>query len=289
VSDQSSSTQAPFDGPPPPKPKYGPRRPPPGRTRDQLPLTGQQRTFATAYAQCREPVPAYRRAYPAATMAPSVCRREAEKMLRDARVAEVVRVVSEAMAARGEMPGPLPPLPSIDMPARLVSEVETQAAVPLSADQVPAIGIDDRGERYLITRSRIAQELALLGFARMSDFVRVDAAGLVTVDLKGAQPEQWAAIERLEVATTTGKDGITKQTISIKLTGKRTALMDLARLAGWIDGRGIDDQALGKDGGEDAEERRKLRQELLRKLDALAKPAVLDEDEFAGATGEGER
>lgn len=80
-----------------------------------------------------------------------------------------------------------------------------------------------------ITSDRILQELALIGFARMSDYIHLLEKG----DLSSITSEQSAAITELSVHT--DKHG--HKRARIKLAAKREALVDLGKAIGLFDDR----------------------------------------------------
>src|SRR5271155_5547322 len=77
-----------------------------------------------------------------------------------------------------------------------------------------------------ITQARVAVELGRIGFANMMDYMRVDQGGNPVVDFGHLTREQTAAITSLHV-TDSGS-------IKFSLGDKRGALMDIAKLFGWI-------------------------------------------------------
>jgi phage terminase small subunit len=79
--------------------------------------------------------------------------------------------------------------------------------------------------RLNITREAITAELAKLGFSNMMDFIVVDKKGKPRLNLANLTREQGAAIAEVENARGRAK---------IKLTDKRAALMDLAKLCGYV-------------------------------------------------------
>jgi phage terminase small subunit len=81
-------------------------------------------------------------------------------------------------------------------------------------------------ERSAITMERVAVELGRMGFANMGDYMRVDQGGNPIVDFGNLTREQTAAITSLQI-TDSGA-------IKFSLGDKRGALMDIAKLFGWI-------------------------------------------------------
>jgi hypothetical protein len=73
---------------------------------------------------------------------------------------------------------------------------------------------------------RVAVELGRIGFANMMDYMRVNEnTGLPEIDFSGIACEMAAAVTSLQIT-----DKGTKFTLS----DKRAALMDIAKLFGWI-------------------------------------------------------
>ena len=82
--------------------------------------------------------------------------------------------------------------------------------------------------RTNITRQRVLEELAKIGFASYGDFVKIDENGNATVDVKLLTKDQLAAISEMQVDTS--KDG--KQRVRVKLHDKRAALVDIGKHLG---------------------------------------------------------
>jgi phage terminase small subunit len=81
-------------------------------------------------------------------------------------------------------------------------------------------------ERSAINLERVAVELGRIGFANMMDYMRVDQGGNPIIDFGNLTREQAAAITALHVSENGG--------IKFSLGDKRGALMDIAKLFGWI-------------------------------------------------------
>jgi phage terminase small subunit len=87
------------------------------------------------------------------------------------------------------------------------------------------------------TQERIVTELARVGFASMGDYVRITLAGDAQLDLSQVDDDQWKAISKLtieEKTEGTGNDTRVTRKVRIKLHDKRAALVDLARIQGFI-------------------------------------------------------
>lgn len=106
-----------------------------------------------------------------------------------------------------------------------------------SADARAVAAVERVADRYAITKERIAEELALIGFARMTDYMRVGHDGDPCLDFSEITPEQAAALS--EVTVEDFKDGRGDEArdvrrVKFKLYDKRAALMDLAKLSGFV-------------------------------------------------------
>ena len=81
-------------------------------------------------------------------------------------------------------------------------------------------------ERSAINKERVAVELGRIGFSNMMDYMRVGPSGDPVLDFSKLTHEQAAALTEVTV-TDAGK-------IRFRLGDKRGALMDIAKLFGWI-------------------------------------------------------
>lgn len=95
-----------------------------------------------------------------------------------------------------------------------------------------------RFQKMEITAERVLNELALLGFANMLDYIQIGSNGEAKVDLSKLTRDQAAAIGEIvveEFTERTGEDEDGKPTFEnikrtkFKLTDKRGALVDLGR------------------------------------------------------------
>jgi phage terminase small subunit len=104
-------------------------------------------------------------------------------------------------------------------------------------------------DRYAVSKERILEELARMGFANMLDYVRIGDDGDAYVDLSALTRDQASAIAEVTVEDfkdSRGKESRDVRRVRFKLADKRAALMDLAKLAGLV----IDKKEVtGKDGG----------------------------------------
>lgn len=114
-----------------------------------------------------------------------------------------------------------------------------------AADAATREAVDEAVNRYQITAERVANELAGLAFTRMPQLadVRTDVGPdgipqqrLVVKDFATADAEALAAITEVR-RNASGE-------VSIKLCDKRAALMDLARLKGWVADKQVSPQQL---------------------------------------------
>ncbi len=104
-----------------------------------------------------------------------------------------------------------------------------------AADAATRQAVDQAVKRYEITAERVADELARLAFTRMPQLADVrtetetdgsQRQRLVVKDFGAADQDALAAV--VEVRRTAVGD------ITVKLADKRQALMDRARLKGWV-------------------------------------------------------
>lgn len=92
-------------------------------------------------------------------------------------------------------------------------------------------------DQYEATGPRIIRELALLGFANISDMGAIDADGQFVIDLSEANRDHMAALHSVKARRTTRTIGdveIVERTTEIRMADKRAALMDLARIQGLL-------------------------------------------------------
>lgn len=156
---------------------------------------------------------------------------------------------------------------------RLLTKADIQKAV--------QAGMDRRAEKIGITAERVLDELALLGFANMLDYITVGPNGSAVVDLSKLTRAQAAAISEIVVEEFTERTGVDENGKPIfenvrrtrfKLTDKRAALVDLGRhLKLFTDRVEVDDPA--------EREIQDVKQKLLAKL----------KGHFAGQERQGKR
>ena len=92
-------------------------------------------------------------------------------------------------------------------------------------------------ERSGITRERVAVELGRVGFANMMDYMRIGPSGDPVLDWSNLTREQAAALTEVTVddyVDGRGENARDVRKVKFKLGDKRGALMDIAKLFGWI-------------------------------------------------------
>lgn len=86
-----------------------------------------------------------------------------------------------------------------------------------------------------VSKQRIALELATMGLANMSDFMKVDAFGQPQLDWRGLTRSQAAALQEVTVDTYVegrGDNATPVRKVKFKLADKRASLESLAKLLG---------------------------------------------------------
>lgn len=123
----------------------------------------------------------------------------------------------------------------------------------LKKPQIAAAIAERQGElqeRLEVTQERIADELALIGFANMLDYIRISADGDPYIDLSELTREQAAALAETTVddyLEGRGDEARQVRRVRVKLGDKRKALVDLAKLLGLMAPQRH--ELTGKDGG----------------------------------------
>jgi len=95
--------------------------------------------------------------------------------------------------------------------------------------------MEKRSKNTEITAERVLQELALLGFANMEDYIRVGTNGDPYIDLSELTREQAAAISEVAVddyVEGRGKNAREVRRVRIKFHDKKGALVDIGRHLG---------------------------------------------------------
>lgn len=105
----------------------------------------------------------------------------------------------------------------------------------LMREPLVAAAIEDeqlaRADRMGITKDRILQELALIGFGNVKNFIKQDAEGQdTTVPINDLTHEDTAPLTEYSVETTGGK--IKTKRVRIKMADKRAALVDMGKHLG---------------------------------------------------------
>ena len=106
-----------------------------------------------------------------------------------------------------------------------------------------------RSERTEITQDQVLAELSKLGFANMSDYIRVTEDGDAYVDLSEMDRDKAAAISEVVIDEYTegrGKAARQVKRVRFKLADKRGALVDIGKHLGMFKERV---EHTGKDGG----------------------------------------
>lgn len=103
--------------------------------------------------------------------------------------------------------------------------------------------------KYEVTRERIVEELAKLGFSNMTDYTSITEDDDVVLDFSEVTRDQMAAVREITSETYVegrGEDAQRVKRTKFSLYDKRAALMDLAKLEGHV----VDRQQLtGANGG----------------------------------------
>ena len=103
--------------------------------------------------------------------------------------------------------------------------------------------------KYEVTRERIVEELAKLGFSNMTDYTSITEDDDVVLDFSEVTRDQMAAVKEITSETYIegrGDDARPVKKTNFKLYDKRAALMDLAKLEGHVVER---QQLSGPNGG----------------------------------------
>jgi phage terminase small subunit len=89
-----------------------------------------------------------------------------------------------------------------------------------------------QADKLQITADRVLQELALIGFANMGDYMRVGVDGDPHLDFSALSRDQTAALTEVTVEDFKdgrGEDARDVRRVKFKLSDKRAALVDLGR------------------------------------------------------------
>lgn len=104
-----------------------------------------------------------------------------------------------------------------------------------------------RSERTEITQDMVLRELALLGFANMSDYMHIGSDGDPILDFSGLTREQAAAISEVTVEDFKdgrGEDARDIRKVRLKLHDKKGALVDIGKHLGMF----VERKEVGKPG-----------------------------------------
>ena len=124
--------------------------------------------------------------------------------------------------------------------SRLLKRPHVQAAI--------AAAQQERAQRLVITADRVLEELMLIGFADMGDYLRLTPDGRARFDwsdLPAGATKAIAEITQEEFVAGRGKDGRRVRRTKFKLHDKRAALVDIGRHLGLFVTR---HEVFGKDG-----------------------------------------
>lgn len=138
-------------------------------------------------------------------------------------------------------------------------------------------------ERVSVTKSRVIEELARMGFANMVDYISTTSTGEAYVDLSRLTREQAAAITEITTETYmdgAGEDAREVKKVKLKLADKRGALAEINKMMGWI----IQRSEVGAPGDfDEVEDAATLRKQLAR----LAEEAGIGAQAAAASRGAG--
>ena len=113
--------------------------------------------------------------------------------------------------------------------SRLLLNVVVQEAI--------AKGQNKTAEKLKITKDRIVEELAKIGFSNMLDYMRAGSDGDPYLDFSDLTREQAAALSEVTVEDFKdgrGEDARDVRRIKFKLHDKKGALVDLAKMLGFM-------------------------------------------------------
>ncbi|EMG53151.1 terminase small subunit [Ochrobactrum sp. CDB2] len=113
--------------------------------------------------------------------------------------------------------------------SRLLLNVVVQEAI--------AKGQNKTAEKLEITKDRIVEELAKIGFSNMLDYMRSGSDGDPYLDFSNLTREQAAALSEVTVEDFKdgrGEDARDVRRIKFKLNDKKGALVDLAKMLGFM-------------------------------------------------------
>jgi phage terminase small subunit len=121
--------------------------------------------------------------------------------------------------------------------SRLLRSVKVRAVLD-RADAKAAAAVARVIDRYAISKERIARELAISAFGSLADYLRIGEDGVPVVNLSGCDSDQLAALAEItvdHVQTGSGEDAQTIRRIKVKPYDRNKALLDLAKLCGFIE------------------------------------------------------
>lgn len=174
------------------------------------PLTPKQEAFCQHYAIHADAYKAYKVAYNAHNTDVGGTKANACNLLKNPRVAQRI----------ADLQG---------RTKRIASEAVEMMTSPAVADR--RLPVEESNLAFDISAEKVLQELAVIGFSNIADYVRVDADGIPMPDFSAVTRRQFAAIgevtyEDIETGQRTGKR------VKFKLLDKKGALVDLGRHLG---------------------------------------------------------
>lgn len=124
---------------------------------------------------------------------------------------------------------------SLSVAAACGSRLLKNAKISARVDELKALIVNRVIEKTAITPAMVIQELALLGFSNMADFVRIGPDGDPYTDFTGLDREKAAAIGEITVEDFKdgrGDDARDVRRVKFKLLDKRAALVDIGKHLG---------------------------------------------------------
>jgi hypothetical protein len=104
--------------------------------------------------------------------------------------------------------------------------------------------IDRAVERYAITAERVAEAMARLAFTDIDQVASVETVNEAGKRRQSVILKDFSDIERAPMAAISEVRRTASGEVTVKLYNKREALLDLARLKGWIADKPVDQRSL---------------------------------------------
>lgn len=149
--------------------------------------------------------------------------------------------------------------------ARRIEALQTATADKVDQKLVKA------AEKGALTRAKVLEELARIGFSNMMDYITINPQGEAFVDFSQLTREQAAAIGSIDVEEYTegrGEDARQVKRTKFRLLDKKGALVDLGKHLGLF----IDRKEIGGPGAFAEVSDDDLRQRLLARVERLGLP-----------------